>query len=342
MSPAVMKLFKRRPPTWDEVTEALGQSGREEMIAAARQLLLTEEAFERITNRQYLMTEANYAERLAFSVLCRCLHYQSWAERQRAIPSRRVGLLTPLRKVRIDPCAGFAMVDASKWGLARLAIDEAKFCFAKTISKHLPNRPDTTEPVQLPKPLVGSNLMRLARHRAMVRVVGDYLGCVPILLGVKLILKGPDSAHDFRPQSYHLDGEDFRQIKVLLAVEEIDADSGALHLVRADHSEEIQIRTGYRLDSPPLDDATVYAHGARPTICTGRWGTLLFVDTSRCFHLEKSATANIHRIVVFEYVTPASPLFSVQKSAIETKIAEAAAVAGLGGRVDRLLFGTQR
>jgi hypothetical protein len=341
MSPAVMKLFTSHPPTWDEVAEALGQSGSEEMIVAARQLLLTEGAFERITDRQYLINEGNYAERLAFYALCRCLHRRSWTARKRALP-RRSGFFTPLRGVNIDPGAGFAVVDVYSWGLAQLAIDEAAFCFARAVAKHLPNPPDPTEPVPSPKPFMRSYLMRLARHPAVVRIVGEYLGGVPILLGVRLVRRDSASTHDSSSSFYHLDVEDFRQVKMFLTIQDSDSDKGLLHLFRADHSEQIQVRTDYRLDNRQLRNETIKAYGARPTVCTGRRGTLVFADTSRCFHLEKPPTNGSLNVAVFEYVTPASPLFSVNKRIIKTKIAEAAAAAGLDGRLEKLLLGMSR
>ena len=95
---------------------------------------------------------------------------------------------------------------------------------------------------RIPGEVLDSDIMALGLEPSMLRLAGRYLEGLPILYRINLLESANDHLEDASSQFFHLDPEDFRQVKVFLLVEEVDEDNGPLHLLRADASDAVRAR----------------------------------------------------------------------------------------------------
>jgi hypothetical protein len=345
-SPAVVGFLARHggeAPGREELDSYLAATCNAQMEAAARSLLARGAAASRVTDQPRVLRRGNHAERLAFHALSRCLHRRNWNERAELLRGTKKSE-TPLAGAALDAERGFASIDGSRWRVVEEAIAEAAHCF-DTAPRDLVNpRKVSMRTAALPKPIMGSRLMALARHEAVLRFVGDYLGGLPILLRINLLHSENDALQEGSSQFFHIDPEDFRQVKLFLLVRDVDEETGPLHLVPACVSERIQLRTGYRLARPRLSDDQVHAEGDEASVvrCTGSAGTMIFADTSRCFHMGSRPGTKKRYVAMFQYVTPAAPLFPVDAPQVPTKFRHQAEADGGRDAFTDLLFGVRR
>lgn len=145
-------------------------------------------------------------------------------------------------------------------------------------------------------------------HPSLVNIVARYLRCMPILSYVA-VWYSPNEPGDTRgSQKFHLDHEDFRQIKGFMFVEDIAPDQGPFTLLPAHISTPLQKSLHYRMtpDNKQIDDADVYKYASQKDIVplTGKAGTIALIDTSRCFHYGSRAGQKPRIMLSFQYVTP--------------------------------------
>jgi hypothetical protein len=330
-------------PSRREMRDFLAVTESSEIATAARSLLADENSLSLLTNQPAMLRRGNYAERLAFYVLSRCLHRQSWQERT-ALLQGLEKVRTPLAGSELTGARGFVLVDGSGWNVVQDAIAEANGCFEAAPNEHVNPGKVSMRTAPAPPSIMTSRLMALARHPALLRFVGDYLGGLPILMRINLLRSDNDELQDGSSQFYHIDPEDFRQVKLFLLVRDVDDDTGPLHLVGARESELIQLGTNYRLANPRLTDVQVDANGGAGAVvrCTGRAGTMVFADTSRCFHMGSRPGAKKRYVAMFQYVTPSASAFPLDGDEISTKYGTLAKnEAGKEALAD-MLFGVRR
>ena len=73
----------------------------------------------------------------------------------------------------------------------------------------------------------------------MLPVVTQYIGCLPILAKASYWYSPNERNVEGRSQSWHMDSEDVRQLKIMIPIDNIDQENGALSLVSANKSQEI-------------------------------------------------------------------------------------------------------
>ena len=88
------------------------------------------------------------------------------------------------------------------------------------------------------------DIMRLALERPIVDAVATYLGSVPLLNSLSIMVSLPN-ASEIASQLYHLDFADERQVKLFVNVDEVSSDHGPFTFVAADKSAEIIRKLGY-------------------------------------------------------------------------------------------------
>ena len=97
-----------------------------------------------------------------------------------------------------------------------------------------------------------------------------------------------DSTKDDGSQKFHLDHEDFRQVKGFVFIDDVEETSGPFTLLEAEASAGVQRAVHYRMTPAEkrVEDDVVFgiADRRRAVSLTGPAGTVALVDTSRCFH----------------------------------------------------------
>jgi hypothetical protein len=148
-----------------------------------------------------------------------------------------------------------------------------------------------------------SEIYKLVTNKDLVKGVARYLKCMPILSYIAVWYSPNEAA-----QNFHMDHEDYRQIKAFLFIEDVDANTGPFTTLDAASSDTVQKTIGYRMtpDEKRVDDDVVYkivsADNTQPLV--GKSGDMALVDTSRCFHYGSREGNRPRILLTFQYMTP--------------------------------------
>jgi hypothetical protein len=132
----------------------------------------------------------------------------------------------------------------------------------------------------------------------VLAIAADYLQTVPVLSktlppGVRFMESNaaldPGAGGPFREsQLYHLDLHDTPLVYVLMLVQDVDESSGPWVFLPASVSERAKAALGYQRKGVPyrVSDEKMYSVVDRSEAIafTGRKGSVLFIDSSTCFH----------------------------------------------------------
>jgi hypothetical protein len=128
-----------------------------------------------------------------------------------------------------------------------------------------------------------------------------------VLGDVKLMYSPNKNFEVGRSQTFHLDGEDYRQVKVFIHLTDVDANTGPLTILDATNSRKVYagIRRGR---TPKHADETIFSftdeHSAIQ-LC-GPKGTIAFVDTCQCYHFGSRPSSRPRLLLQLQYFTPFS------------------------------------
>lgn len=153
-----------------------------------------------------------------------------------------------------------------------------------------------------------SAIYKLVTNRDIVGSVARYLKCFPVLTYIAVWYSPNLPGQEKGSQRYHLDHEDYRQIKAFMFIEDIGDQNGPFTFIPADQSAKIQDGLNYKMtpDNKQIDDDVIYSivdkSHARPL--TGKAGTLGLIDTSRCFHYGSREGSAPRIMLAFQYMTP--------------------------------------
>ncbi len=153
-----------------------------------------------------------------------------------------------------------------------------------------------------------SPYMKLALNPAIVKMVGDYLGMLPVIENI-LVWYSPNLENFGRSsQFYHFDAQDVRTLQMLLMVEDVDADSGPFVLLEATESEKLARSINYKKggETKRIDDELVSQYCSADKIhkVVGPAGSLWIADSDRCFHYGSRMATKPRFMLVFQYFTP--------------------------------------
>jgi hypothetical protein len=152
----------------------------------------------------------------------------------------------------------------------------------------------------------------LACDPMLVKPIAKYLGVTPVLHSAQIWISPNEQHEEGRSQDYHFDGEDKRQIKCFVNIEEVTEDSGPFTLIAADQSQEIyqKLRNDnlVRARNVKVDDTTVYGTGVVDqgiSVC-GETGMSAMVDTSKCYHYGSRPASKRRVVLQLHYCSPFS------------------------------------
>ena len=145
------------------------------------------------------------------------------------------------------------------------------------------------------------DVMNFVLSEPMVQFVSRYFGEVPLLTDVSLKWS-PRNDTLKESQLFHRDGEDSRQLKLLLNVDEVTADHGPMVAVPAAASQLVMNKLGYKTGRVD-DDAVVRIAGKESLFnCAGPAGQVAAVDTSRCLHYGSRGNSKDRLVLFIQFV----------------------------------------
>lgn len=143
----------------------------------------------------------------------------------------------------------------------------------------------------------------------VLSVAARYFGRVPILAEIALLWT-PVNDTRIKSQEYHLDTEDYRQLKLFIYISDVTPDSGPITLIPAARSAEVGRATGYVGGRRRrLKDGAVEAAGAdRDAVrVVGPAGGGIFMDTSRCLHYGSRGNRSERLVLLIQFMDYYAP-----------------------------------
>tara|TARA_B110000483_G_C18162599_1_gene529900 strand:- start:244 stop:1182 length:939 start_codon:yes stop_codon:yes gene_type:complete len=152
---------------------------------------------------------------------------------------------------------------------------------------------------------------KFATNKYLIEIVSRYLNCIPILTNLSLWYSPNDKIFENSSQEYHLDHEDYKQVKGFLFINDIDEQTGPLSIINILQSNEIQKSINYkmtkitkRVNDETIGDLIRKNINIKRNVITGKSGDLLLCDTSSCFHYGSRLGNKARYILAFQYITP--------------------------------------
>ena len=156
----------------------------------------------------------------------------------------------------------------------------------------------------------------------LLKIVESYLG-LPVGYGALSYYYSVADGRDAGPRIWHRDKEDWRMIKVAVYLNDVDESGGPYQSVTAATNEwlvttlpkykglthtEMQQLLNQRSDDRSSDNRS---SDNWLISCTGKAGTVIFTDTSRCYHRGKPPTHNDRAAIFFHYFSyrPKNPFY---------------------------------
>jgi hypothetical protein len=152
-------------------------------------------------------------------------------------------------------------------------------------------------------------LVRLMVARPIVDAAARYLGAIPRLEGSVLWWTPPNDSR-ISSQQWHIDELAQRQVKILLNCSEVSADCGPLHFVAADRSDELREQMGHRRGRVDEQRLTRNLEDSEILQATGRPGSAVMLDSSRCLHFGSRGNRRDRLVLAFHFFAPPSPVDS--------------------------------
>ena len=140
----------------------------------------------------------------------------------------------------------------------------------------------------------------------MLQIAADYMGEIPVLAKPRLWWTKPEAYGPGGPQLFHIGARArpvvVRQAKFMIAMSDVDENSGPFTFLPLDISQEIVRAIGYEMGEE-VPDEVIFSY-AKPTDVrrfTGKAGASIFVDTSRCFHFGRRQQSKERLMLMIQY-----------------------------------------
>jgi hypothetical protein len=233
--------------------------------------------------------------------------------RNRLSPGRRRAyddlLKTTSVFARIDPARGYSLQsDGAVLGKTSAACAEAARIVERSDIVALRQRSRKPYLVKVLSPearSAQSEIVKLAFDPDFLRVVAEYLRCVPTLTYIDIWYSPNDGGpHLDGSQLFHLDHEDLTQLKCFVYIDGVDEQQGPLRVVSAVDSERVVRRLNYRTTAEEKRVPDDEFKNESIFVATAPRGSVLFADTSRCFHAGSRGGGKARLAIVYQYLTP--------------------------------------
>jgi hypothetical protein len=174
--------------------------------------------------------------------------------------------------------------------------------------------------------LAHPELLRWGLSERILKIVECYLG-LPVGYGGLAFYYSVADGRDAGPRIWHRDKEDWRMIKVAVYLNDVDEFGGPYQCVNAVANEWLKanllpyqgltnVQMEETLAATDIDDWLIS--------CTGKTGTVIFTDTSRCYHRGKPPIDTDRSAIFFHYFSsrPKNPFYCDRSNLSSRQIVE--------------------
>jgi hypothetical protein len=153
------------------------------------------------------------------------------------------------------------------------------------------------------------SFINMATSDAMLTIVADYLGFIPVLSEIALWYSAAsDHKVPASSQLYHLDNADTSQVKIFILLDDVDDNGGPFTFLGSRDSERVVDKTNYgnKRNVERLHDKVVYdiVSSSNAVRCSFNAGSMAFVDTSKCLHFGSRCLDRSRRVIMLQYLSP--------------------------------------
>ena len=150
-------------------------------------------------------------------------------------------------------------------------------------------------------------------------IVTNYMGCLPIVSTTEYWFSPNIENHSKRSQEFHTDGEDIKQIRVLIPINEITKDHGPLTLINAKKSYEVykklKKKTVIKKKTEKIADEIFFKFISKneKNEAIVNSNEIYMVDTCRCYHYGSRKSKYQRKLISITFQTPFSidaPIFN--------------------------------
>jgi hypothetical protein len=240
--------------------------------------------------------------------------YQQWRDRHKAalpvLEATELAIVEQLERegICITSLAALGVPDSHKLLAA-----------AEPISKELAHLSRT--PSHLGKHTLMATATQLMQHPEIIcwglsprllKIVESYLG-LPVGYGGLSFYHSVADGRDAGPRIWHRDKEDWRMIKIAVYLNDVDESGGPYQCVNA-VTNNLLVATlpKYKgLTHTEMQELLDDPSDQWLISCTGAAGTVIFTDTSRCYHRGKPPIQNDRSAIFFHYFSyrPKNPFY---------------------------------
>ncbi len=173
---------------------------------------------------------------------------------------------------------------------------------------------------------------------SLLPIISNYIGTLPVLANASYWYSPNKKTEEGRSQSWHLDSEDFKQVKVFIPIEEITIENGPLTIIQADKSEKIRSllqkkkiikKRNTKLTDNIIEENYNDVNFIYPV--TLKSDQIALVDTCRCYHYGSRKASNPRKLINLHFTSAFSlftPMFRRKMLIDNTKVDQ-----------DRLVYG---
>ncbi len=149
-----------------------------------------------------------------------------------------------------------------------------------------------------------------------IDIATKYLGTLPILTSFSMLYSANISEELVGSKLLHRDGEDFKQLKIFIPIEEVQKENGPLHVINKDESKKLYenlikqkkiYRRNQTIDDKSLEELklNIYKILMNNKQCA-------LVDTSVCYHYGSRKSLKPRKLLALQFTTAFSaktPIF---------------------------------
>ena len=218
------------------------------------------------------------------------------------------------KSFRIDPAAGYNMVDLT---LEPKAIDAIEFAKKITLQVDRANAHSKEFLIETRLSLedpANEPIAALCCSSLLLDPIVHYIGMLPVLQ-CAAIWRSPNKVFAGSSQLYHMDSEDYRQVKVFILLDDVDENTGPFTLVPKTQTKQIhrQLRRQWivrRRGEKVADEDIQNAAGCKVGVpFCGSMGAAAFVDTCNVYHFgsrPSEGTAKPRKLLYLHFISPFS------------------------------------
>ena len=153
----------------------------------------------------------------------------------------------------------------------------------------------------------------------LLPIVSNYIGSLPVLHSANYWFSPNTNNEEGRSQSWHMDSEDSRQLKIFIPVEEICTNSGPINIMPADlsytvykklYKEKIIKKRNVKISDNLIDQCLNEDNYSNPIKL--KIDEIAFLDTCRCYHYGSRKSKKSRKLISLHFTSAYSlyaPIF---------------------------------